>query len=71
MRGQMTKAAFNSYLAGTYALARDDGILHVAVGDPLTQDWIEQRLAAKVLSAVQGVDGTVNEVVYESERSTK
>jgi len=66
----MTSENFNAWLATTRALDQDGEVLRVAVPAPFNKTWLEQKLAGKVVGALQKIDyaalhaGCVGHVEY-------
>ncbi len=52
----MTVENFNAWLATTRALDQDGELLRVAVPAPFNKTWLEQKLAGKVVGALQKID---------------
>ena len=57
LRGQMSRATFDSWLRDTRARVGQDGILIVEVRNQYAQEWLTHRLALAVSQAVQQVTG--------------
>jgi len=53
----MTSENFNAWLASTRALDQDGELLRVAVPAAFNKTWLEQKLAGKVMAALQKIDG--------------
>jgi len=53
----MTAENFNAWLASTHALDQDGELLRVAVPAAFNKTWLEQKLAGKVMAALQKIDG--------------
>jgi hypothetical protein len=53
----MTSENFNAWLATTRALGQDGELLRVAVPAAFNKTWLEQKLAGKVMAALQKIDG--------------
>jgi len=66
----MTSENFNAWFATTRALDQDGEVLRVAVPAPFNKTWLEQKLAGKVVGALQKIDyaalhaGCVGHVEY-------
>ncbi len=52
----MTPENFNAWLATTRALDQDGEVLRVAVPAAFNKTWLEQKLAGKVMAALQKID---------------
>jgi len=57
MQLQMTKATFDTWLAGTEALEFDDSRLVVAVASHYTKEWLENRLQVTIERTLTGILG--------------
>jgi len=55
----MTSENFNAWLATTRALDQDGELLPVAVPAAFNKTWLEQKLAGKVMAALQKIDGGI------------
>jgi len=53
----MTSENFNAWFATTRALDQDGEVLRVAVPAAFNKTWLEQKLAGKVMAALQKIDG--------------
>jgi len=66
----MTSENYNAWFATTRALDQDGEVLRVAVPAPFNKTWLEQKLAGKVVGALQKIDyaalhaGCVGHVEY-------
>jgi len=52
----MTSENFNAWLASTRALDQDGEVLRIAVPAAFNKTWLEQKLAGKVMAALQKID---------------
>jgi len=53
----MTSENFNAWLASTRALDQEGAVLRVVVPAAFNKTWLEQKLAGKVMAALQKIDG--------------
>jgi len=53
----LTPENFNAWLASTRALDQDGELLRVAVPAAFNKTWLEQKLAGRVMAALQKIDG--------------
>ena len=66
----MTSENYNAWLATTRALDQEGELLRVAVPAPFNRDWLEHKLAGKVMAALHKIDydalgaGRVARVAY-------
>jgi len=65
----MTSENFNAWLASTRALDQDGELLRVVVPAAFNKTWLEQKLAGKVLSALERLDyGRLDDAVTRVRR---
>ena len=53
----MTAENYNAWLASTRVLGQEGAVLRVAVPAAFNKTWLEQKLAGKVMAALQKIDG--------------
>ncbi|MFQ6059084.1 MAG: chromosomal replication initiator protein DnaA [Anaerolineae bacterium] len=61
---QMTKATFDTWLKGTYALAYEDGSFVIAVHNTYAKEWLENRLYSPIKRTLTGIVGRAVEMKF-------
>jgi len=72
LRSQMTRAAFDSWLATSRALSKRDDLLTIGARNQYAQEWLDIRFRPLVLRALAGIDPTISQVefvVWNGEKS--
>jgi hypothetical protein len=64
LRLQMTGAAFDTWLAASRALGRQDERLVVAVRNQYAKEWLDVRFRPVVLRVLTGIDATISQVEF-------
>jgi chromosomal replication initiator protein len=61
---QMTKATFDTWLKGTYAIAYEDGTFIIGTHSTYAKEWLENRLATQIKRTLCGLLGRSVEVKF-------
>lgn len=61
---QMTRATYDTWLKGTFAVSYEDGLLVVGVENPYAKEWLENRLLGTIKRTLAGILGHTVEVRF-------
>jgi len=61
---QMTRATYDTWLKGTFAVSYEDGLLIVGTENPYAKEWLENRLLGTIKRALAGIMGHTVEVRF-------
>jgi chromosomal replication initiator protein len=59
---QMTRATYDTWLKGTFAVSYEDGLLIVGTENPYAKEWLENRLLGTIKRTLAGILGHTVEV---------
>lgn len=61
---QMTRATYDTWLKGTFAVSYEDGLLIVGTENPYAKEWLENRLLGTIKRTLAGILGHTVEVRF-------
>lgn len=61
---QMTRATYDTWLKGTFAVSYEDGVLIVGAENPYAKEWLENRLLGTIKRSLAGILGHTVEVRF-------
>ncbi|MFQ5885714.1 MAG: chromosomal replication initiator protein DnaA [Anaerolineae bacterium] len=61
---QMTRATYDTWLKGTFAVSYEDGLLIVGTENPYAKEWLENRLLGTIKRTLVGILGHTVEVRF-------
>lgn len=61
---QMTRATYDTWLKGTFAVSYEDGLLIVGTQNPYAKEWLENRLLGTIKRTLAGILGHTIEVRF-------
>ncbi|MFQ6000165.1 MAG: DnaA ATPase domain-containing protein, partial [Anaerolineae bacterium] len=61
---QMTRATYDTWLKGTFAVSYEDGLLIVGTESPYAKEWLENRLLGTIKRTLAGILGHTVEVRF-------
>lgn len=61
---QMTRATYDTWLKGTFAVSYEDGLLIVGTESPYAKEWLENRLLGTIKRTLAGIQGHTVEVRF-------
>ncbi len=61
---QMTRATYDTWLKGTFAVSYEDGLLIVGTENPYAKEWLENRLLGTIKRTLAGILGHTVEIRF-------